>query len=102
MVWTVLWGEEIRGRRVLRLSLMSSIIIINELQIRLFVCSAVHPFTLLNGSISIYKINEKISNMNNIRIFIKFIFGWASAILGRSTKTDVVSNYWLFEMGSNC
>lgn len=102
MVWTVLWGEEIIERRGFRLSLISSVIIINKVLIGLFFCAAVHPFTLLVGSISIYNFNEKISNMDNFKIFLKFFFGWASAILGRSTKTDAVSNYWLYEIGNNC
>lgn len=40
--------------------------------------------------------------MNNLKTFTKFIFGWASAILGRSTKKNVVSKYWLYNIGSNC
>ena len=41
--------------------------------------------------------------MNNLKAFTKFIFGWASAILGRSTRTNVISNYWLlYKIESNC
>lgn len=94
-------GRRNNRRGVFRLSLINSVIIINNVLIGLFFCAAVHPFTLLVGSISIYNFSEKISNMDNFKIFIKFIFGWASAILGRSTKTDVVSNYWLYEI-CNC
>lgn len=50
------------------------------------------------GCISIYNLNEK-SNMEKFR---KFIFGCTTAILDRSTKKNLISNYWLYEIGSNC
>ena len=49
-------------------------------------CPAVHPFTLVMGCISVFNFCDKFQNMIDMETINCVFFGWASAILGRSTR----------------
>lgn len=49
-------------------------------------CPAIHPFTLVMGRINVFNFCDKIQNMIDMETINCVFFGWASAILGRSTR----------------